>query len=42
MNESSESKKSLLASLGILAVVAAILSMVIPDALSMRQPDVIK
>ena len=42
MNESSEKKKNLLISLGILAAVAVILSIVIPDALSMRQPDVIK
>lgn len=42
MNESSEKKKDLLISLGILAAVAVILSIVIPDALSMRQPDVIK
>ena len=42
MNESSDKKKNLLISLGILAAVAVILSIVIPDALSMRQPDVIK
>lgn len=42
MNGSSENRKNLLASLGVLAAVAAILAAVIPDSLAMRTPDVIK
>ena len=42
MNEIFQDKKGLLASLGILAAVAVILSIVIPDALIMREPDLIK
>ena len=42
MNGSSENRKNLLASLGVLAAVAAILAAVIPDSLAMRTPDAIK
>jgi Succinylglutamate desuccinylase / Aspartoacylase family len=41
MNELLKDRKNLLASAGVLAAAAAILAVVIPDALSMRQPDVI-
>jgi len=42
MNELFKYRKNLLASLGVLAAAIAILFIVIPDALSMRQPDVIR
>lgn len=42
MIKSFEDRKGLLASLGILAIVAAILAFVIPDSLAMRAPDVVK
>ena len=42
MNDSIRNPKNLLASLGVLAAVAAILAAVIPDSLAMRTPDVIK
>ena len=42
MNDSIRNPKNLLASLGVLAVVAAILAAVIPDSLAMRTPDVIR
>ena len=41
MNDSIRNPKNLLASLGVLAAVAAILAAVIPDSLAMRTPDVI-
>ena len=41
MNALRTDRKNLLASLGVLAVAVAILWVVIPDALTMRQPDVI-
>ena len=41
MNELLKDRKNLLASVGVLAAAVAILSVVIPDALTMRQPDVI-
>jgi hypothetical protein len=41
MNELLKDRKSLLGSVGVLAAAAAILSVVIPDALTMRQLDVI-
>lgn len=42
MKDILQDKKGLLASFAVLAAVVAILCLVIPDALSMRQPDVIK
>jgi predicted deacylase len=42
MNELFKDRKNLLTSLGVLAAAIAILFIVIPDALSMRQPDVIR
>ena len=41
MNELLKDRKNLLASVGVLAAAVAILFVVIPDALTMRQPDVI-
>jgi hypothetical protein len=42
MIASSDDRKGLLASLGILAAIAAILAFVIPDSLAMREADVIR
>ena len=42
MKDILQDKKGLLASFTVLAAVVAILCLVIPDALSMRRPDVIK
>lgn len=42
MNGLSENRKNLFVSLGILAAVAAIIALVVPDSLAMRNPDLIR